>query len=207
MPLRGVSGHAMPPCQRQIRAVEISWRSTVGLNLVASWTGKSVVGASRTTTSATSLRTGDFAGWVKPHIPAMAALASRLVGRSDCDDVVHDALTAAWRKWASYDPGRGTPGAWLLAIVADQARKSRRRRREMPLLGDAGTHLDRLADVDLERAVRRLPARQRLAVELHYFLDLPVTEVAATMGCAEGTVKATLSHARVRLERELGEEL
>jgi RNA polymerase sigma factor (sigma-70 family) len=169
--------------------------------------GMTVVGVSRTTSSVAWLRTDDFAGWVKPHIQAMAALASRLVGRSDCDDVVQDALTAAWRKWASYDAARGTPRAWLLAIVADQARKSRRRRREVLQVGDPGAHLDRPRDVDLERAVRRLPARQRLAVELHYFLDLPVTEVAATMGCAEGTVKATLSHARARLERELAEEL
>jgi RNA polymerase sigma-70 factor (ECF subfamily) len=166
-----------------------------------------VVGASRTTWRVTSLRPDDFAGWVKPHIPAMAALASRLVGRSDGDDVVQDALTAAWRKWASYDATRGTPGVWLLAIVADQARKTRRRRREMLPLGDPGAHPDRPVDMDLERAVRRLRARQRLAVKLHYFLDLPVTEVAATMGCAEGTVKATLSHARGRLERELAGEL
>ncbi len=46
-----------------------------------------------------------------------------------------------------------------------------------------------------------------MAVELHYFLDLPVAEVATAMGCSTGTVKATLSHARSHLHRDLGEEL
>jgi RNA polymerase sigma-70 factor (ECF subfamily) len=136
----------------------------------------------------------------------MARLAARLVPASDRDDVVQEALAAAWRKWTSYDAARGSPGSWLLAIVADQSRKSRRRRRQAPSIDGVGVHTDRAADIDLERAVRRLPARQRLAVELHYFLDMPVTDVAVTMGCSEGTVKATLSHARARLGRELGEE-
>lgn len=164
------------------------------------------MGASRTVSTPTTRRADEFTGWVSPHVSAMAHLAARLVPASERDDVVQEALAAAWRKWASYDAARGSPRPWLLAIVADQSRKFRRRRRDTLAVDGTGVHTARPADLDLERAVRRLPARQRLAVELHYFLDLPVVEVAATMRCAEGTVKATLSHARARLERELGEE-
>lgn len=149
---------------------------------------------------------GDFTTWISPHLPAMTRLAARLVTRpADRDDVVQEALTSAWRKRRTYDAARGTPRAWLLAIVADKARKTWRRRR---LIGpvEVGAHTDRPVDVDLERAVRALPRRQRLAVELHYFLDLPVAEVATAMGCSVGTVKATLSHARSHLHRDLGEE-
>lgn len=148
----------------------------------------------------------DFADWVSPHLPCMLLLASRLVSVSaNREDVVQEALTAAWRKRRTYDGSRGSPRAWLLGIVADQARKERRRRRSVRLV-DVSVHTDQPADVDLERAIRVLPARQRLAVELHYFLDLPVAEVALGMRCSEGTVKATLAHARDRLRRELGEE-
>jgi RNA polymerase sigma-70 factor (ECF subfamily) len=52
--------------------------------------------------------------------------------------------------------------------------------------------------------VRRLPRRQAQAVALFYALDLPVTEVAATLGCAEGTVKVHLSRARAELSSRLG---
>ncbi len=157
------------------------------------------------------MRPGDFAAWVGPHLPAMARLAARLTSFAERDDVVQDALTAAWRKLAQYDTTRGTPRNWLLAIVADQAGKTRHRRRRLddevidqPHAGRP--HTDQPADVDLERAIRRLAGRQRLAVALHYFLDLPVPEVAQIMNCAEGTVKATLSQARARLRQDLGEE-
>src|SRR5206468_5844116 len=71
----------------------------------------------------------DFTAWVRPHIGAMANLASRMVGATDRDDVVQESLTRAWRRWSTFRPERGTPRAWLLAIVADRCRRSRRRRR------------------------------------------------------------------------------
>ena len=51
--------------------------------------------------------------------------------------------------------------------------------------------------------VRRLPRRQAQAAALFYALDLPVTEVAATLGCPEGTVKVHLSRARAKLASRL----
>lgn len=154
-------------------------------------------------------RPGDvesFTSWVRPHLVAMSRLAARLSPRGDCDDVVQEALTAAWRKWHSYDPARGSAQSWLLAVVADQAGKARRRIRPVADLVD-GAHRDHHADVDLERAIAALAARQRLAVALYYFLDLPVADVAVVMSCSVGTVKATLSQARLRLRRSLGEDL
>jgi RNA polymerase sigma-70 factor (ECF subfamily) len=59
--------------------------------------------------------------------------------------------------------------------------------------------------LDLERAIASLPRRQRLAVELHYVLDLDVRECAAVMSCSEGTVKSTLHDARIRLRGVLEE--
>jgi RNA polymerase sigma factor (sigma-70 family) len=150
----------------------------------------------------------DFTEWVTPHLPAMRRLALRMSGASDREDVIQESLAAAWRKWSSYDATRGTPPSWLLAIVADQARKLHRRRLPIPTrspLDDAAL-ADHPADIDLERAIATLAARQRLAVELYYFLGLPVAEVAATMNCSVGTVKATLSQARARLHDELGTE-
>ena len=129
-----------------------------------------------------------FTSWVTPHLPAVARLAARLCPSADCDDVVQEALTNAWRKWDSYRPDRGSPAAWLLAIVADQSRKHRRKRSGNAVLDNDDVHIDAPQDVDLERAVRSLPRRQRLAIELHYFLDLPIDEVAAAMHCAPGTV-------------------
>jgi RNA polymerase sigma factor (sigma-70 family) len=141
---------------------------------------------------------GDFGDWVAPHAAAMRQLAARLAGRSDGEDVVQESLLRAWRRWGTFRPERGTPRAWLLAIVADQARQRRRRHRPPELIAEAEAVLFD-TDVDLERAIARLAVRQRLAVELHYFVGLGVKEVAEVMGCAEGTVKSTLADARARL--------
>jgi RNA polymerase sigma-70 factor (ECF subfamily) len=60
-------------------------------------------------------------------------------------------------------------------------------------------------DIDLERAVRTLPARQRQAVDLYYFVGLDVAGVAQVMRCAPGTVRATLHQARTALRELLGD--
>jgi RNA polymerase sigma-70 factor (ECF subfamily) len=147
----------------------------------------------------------DFAEWVRPHLTAMAHLASRLAEPAERDDIVQDSLTRAWRRWETYRPERGSPRVWLLAIVADRARRLHRAsfRRRLPPGGPTSTVTE--PDVDLEVAIRKLPARQRLAVELHYFVDLSVTDAAAVMGCSEGTVKSTLFDARGSLRKLLEE--
>jgi len=141
-----------------------------------------------------------FADWVRPHLGAMARLAARLAPGADTEDIVQEALVRAWVKRRQYDRQRGMPSAWLLAITADQARKARRRRRTaIELVDTAGPALTADDRLDVERAVERLPARQRLAVDCVYFVGLSVAETAAVMRCAEGTVKSTLADARARL--------
>jgi len=148
---------------------------------------------------------GDFDAWVSPHLPLIGRVAARLAPAADRDDVVQEALSRAWRRRSTYDAGRGTPAAWLAAIVAGEARRARGRTRPSLELVDAPVE-DSRRDLDLERAVARLPTRQREAVDLHYFAGLTVVETAAAMGCAEGTVKSTLSDARSRLRTLLGED-
>lgn len=148
----------------------------------------------------------DFQAWVTPHLVAMSRLATRLTGAADADDIVQESLVRAWRKRSTYDEKRGSAQSWLLAIVADRARRHRTRSKPVHELVDAaadGRDLSR--SVDVERAIAALPKRQRLAVELHYLLDLDVRECAAVMKCSEGTVKSTLHDARNRLRGVLEE--
>ena len=48
----------------------------------------------------------------------------------------------------------------------------------------------------LERGFRRLSAEHRAVIVFHYYLDLPVHEVADVLGLPIGTVKSRLHHAR-----------
>jgi RNA polymerase sigma-70 factor (ECF subfamily) len=149
---------------------------------------------------------GEFAQWVTPHVPVMGLLASRMVGPADRDDVVQEALTRAWRKRSQFDESRGTPRAWLLAIVADRARRHRRRApRSLLLPARPPVAAPDGARVDLDRALATLAPRMRLAVDCVYFVDLSIAETARVMGVSEGTVKSTLFDARARLRAALEE--
>ena len=64
-----------------------------------------------------------------PHWEAMCAVATRLADAGERDDVLQNALLLAWRWRAQFDPARGSERGWLLAITANEARKSHRRRR------------------------------------------------------------------------------
>jgi RNA polymerase sigma factor (sigma-70 family) len=150
------------------------------------------------TLSLVSATPEQFGAWVAPHLRAMSLLAARLSSDAERDDVVQEALIRAWTKRGQFDPGRGTPAAWLLAITADQARRARSRRR--PMLGMLPGRVRPIDDeLDLAAAIAALSGRQRLAVDCFYFVGLGVAETAAVMGCSEGTVKSTLSDARNRL--------
>ena len=113
-------------------------------------------------------------------------------------------MTRAWRKRSQFDPRRGSPRAWLLAIVADRARRTWRRKGAPRVDLSAGfVEGPNETAVDLEHAIVRLPPRMRLAVECVYFVDLTIADTAAVMGVSVGTVKSTLSDARARLRMML----
>ncbi len=150
----------------------------------------------------------DFARWVQPHLTAMSRYAARQVGPADRDDVVQEALIRAWQRWSTYDSARGSATAWLLGIVGDRSRRHRTRRPagHVVELVEHAAPPPAPHDVDLERAVAALSRRQRTALDLHYFVGLDVATVAEVMGCAPGTVKATLHQARSRLRDLLGDD-
>jgi RNA polymerase sigma factor (sigma-70 family) len=147
-----------------------------------------------------------FAAWIRPHWGGMAQLARRLAPDGEWEDVLQEALSATWRKRAQFDEQRGTARNWLLAIVADQARKAHRHVVRWPARAVEDVRDDEHADPDLDRALAELSVRQRIAVVLHYYLGLSIPDVAEVMSCAPGTVKSTLADARTRLRHALGED-
>ena len=56
-------------------------------------------------------------------------------------------------------------------------------------------------------ALRRLSEQHREVLALHYLADLPVQEIASTLGVPEGTVKSRLMRGREALAAELGKEV
>jgi RNA polymerase sigma-70 factor (ECF subfamily) len=137
--------------------------------------------------------------------PAIVRTAALVVGdREVARELAQDAFVKAlvnWRRVRTYDH----PGAWVRTVAFRMALRAKRRELERGGLVDvAGS--DRMPELDLMDAIAELPRMQRAAIALHYVDDLPVAEVADTLGCAASTARVHLSRGRQRLAELLQEE-
>ena len=113
------------------------------------------------------------------------------------EEASQEALIRLWQHIDSVDD----PRAWAFRCGLDEATsRFRRRRRDVGLLErlaaqprNEGGSLDDESRLDVQRALRELPDRQRQAILLRYLGDLDLDGVAAAMGCAVGTVKSHLA--------------
>jgi RNA polymerase sigma-70 factor (ECF subfamily) len=121
-------------------------------------------------------------------------------------DALQVALVRIWRDLSTLrDVDRYE--AWSYRVLVNCCREQRRAvSRIVDRIDDRATdpgaddHEARFAEHDeLERAFGALTIDQRMTVVLHYYRDLPVAEVAATLGISEGTVKSRLHAARKAL--------
>jgi RNA polymerase sigma-70 factor, ECF subfamily len=130
-------------------------------------------------------------------------------------DAVQDGLIRAWRDLPGLrDPDRFDAWIHRLTVNAclDQARRRKRRAIEVelsPLYEPSLTdQAGAVADRDLiEGVLRRLDEAGRAIVVLHYYLGMPLTEVAATLGLPVGTVKSRLHRALTEMRSAVGVEV
>jgi RNA polymerase sigma-70 factor (ECF subfamily) len=141
---------------------------------------------------------------------AFLAGAVAVVGDADAArDVVQESFARALRRQRDFR-GDAPVEAWVWRIVINVARDTVRRGRfTAPSADDlaevATATLPDGRSTQLRTELRELPERQRTAVFLHYYADLPYEEVAALLGVAPGTVAASLNAARATLRRRIKE--
>jgi len=129
------------------------------------------------------------------------------------EDAAQAAWWIAWRKLPSLrDPRRLR--AWLVAIAANEARKTVKREHRHPVVelrvesdpfptADPGRAIDH---VDLANALRHLKPDDRALVALRYAADLDSTELAPVLGISASGVRTRLSRLLDRLRKELGDD-
>lgn len=142
--------------------------------------------------------------------------AARLILRDPelARDAVQEGLIRAWRDLRKLrDPDRFDAWIYRLTVNAclDQARHKRRRVVEVELMtlhapstpDSASAHADREL---VDEVLAQLDEQGRAIVVLHYYIGLPLTDVAATLGIPVGTVKSRLHRAlaamRVAIDTE-----
>jgi len=171
----------------------------------------------------TRCQAGDADAWselfnaYQDRVFKLALLVTR--SRQDAQDVTQETFIRLIKTIRSYEAGKGSFETWLYAIVVNLGRDHLRRRNRLPLPWDMMARGDRLPSApadqpetislarewqrDIWGAVNRLNDKQRIAVILHYYLDLSCEQIAQVLGCPSGTVYSRLHYARLALEKEL----
>jgi RNA polymerase sigma-70 factor, ECF subfamily len=165
-------------------------------------------------------RSGDhdaFSVLARASIGRLYAIATLILRDGDrAQDAVQEALVSAWRDVrAIRDPDAWD--AWLhrLTVRACYRVARRERRRDLvelhvtpdeELLEPTDMSM-RLAERDrLERELGRLPIDQRAVMVLHFYFDLPLTEVAVILDIPAGTAKSRLHRGLTTLRVSIGAE-
>lgn len=140
--------------------------------------------------------------------PRLVGALTLYVGeRTVAEQLAQDALLRLCQQWPRVR-GFASPAAWLQEVGLNLGRSWWRRyyaeRRAWLRHGvvDVVHDPDSADAVAVRQAVGGLPERQRLALILRFYEQLPIAHVAARMGCAEGTVKALTHQAVSTLRRQ-----
>ena len=153
----------------------------------------------------------EFTELVHAVWPRLYRTAYLLLGEhAAAEDLVQDALARTYANWRGVRSLEAAPAYARTALVNTASSWFRKRswhgERPTPDLPEAGYDdpdgTDRPA---LMRALAELPPRQRAVVVLRFYEDQGVAQVAAALGCSEGTVKSQTSDALAKLRLLLGD--
>jgi RNA polymerase sigma-70 factor, ECF subfamily len=135
---------------------------------------------------------------------------------SAAQDLISDVFFEVWRQAGKFE-GRSAVSTWMLSIARFKALSALRRRTEEPLdqeaadaiVDDADDPETVLAKKDegavLRECFDKLSAEQREIIDLVYYHEKSVAEVATIVGIPEATVKTRMFYARRKLSELLQE--
>jgi len=173
-------------------------------------------------------RDGDmnaFATLFEEWRPMIHAVATRMVGPDEADDVVMETFLKAWRALPKFN-ARASLKTWLYRICnnccLDFLRKRKRRReRVMPedeaderQISDLQDDSQPAADENLlaseqrqllQQALAQMDETHRNVLLLHYAEDMSTKDIAAATGVSLGTVLSRLFNGRKKLRKKLQE--
>ena len=157
-------------------------------------------------------REATFLRLFEEHHAPLFRFAYRLTGSVvDAEDIVQSCFLELLKPGCTYDPARAPLQTWLFGAVRNQSLK-RWRDREVVLgqsvrLGDGTSPERETLRMEMEDAVRsavvELPETQRVVLILAHYEQMPLAEIARTMGLELGAVKSRLQRARASLKEAL----
>nr|BFE64711.1 SigE family RNA polymerase sigma factor [Dactylosporangium thailandense] len=156
-----------------------------------------------------------FDEFVRARGSVLLRFAYVLTGdRGMAEDLVQNALVKVYLRW----DGRAAierPEAYARQIIVNEFVSWWRRRSSREVVGPVpdqsdGDHAEGVTErARVRRVLSHLPRRQRAVLVLRYYEGLPDREIAALLGCAEGTVRSLAARAfsTLRSHPELADEI
>jgi RNA polymerase sigma-70 factor (ECF subfamily) len=163
-----------------------------------------------------------FATLVEAYGRTAFSIAARTAPEpEDAEDLAAEAFLRAYRALRRYDATRIRllrVRPWLVTIVLNVSRNARREATRRPQQGRLratdepvfqGREASELVEVaaeagELAARLLALPAKQRVAVVLRHVVNLPLSEIAAVLGCAEGTARSHVARGLAALRAAYG---
>jgi RNA polymerase sigma factor (sigma-70 family) len=109
--------------------------------------------------------------------------------RQLAEDIAQDAFVGMARNWESID----NPNAYLRRSVVNLSiNAGTRTRRHEPVIPDHPSHIGEPILDEVWALLVGLPPRQRTALALRFYEDLPEAEIARVLDCRPGTVKSLI---------------
>jgi RNA polymerase sigma-70 factor (sigma-E family) len=152
----------------------------------------------------------EFAEYVARQRPALMRFATVLSCQTWlAEDLVSDVLGRAFERWDRIST-MAEPNAYVRRMVVNEYLSWRRRlartapRADVEPVQAYGDGADERAERDaMIRRLAGLPRKQRAAVVLRYYAQLPDAEIADQLGCRVSTVRSQIHRALATLRIDL----
>lgn len=141
-----------------------------------------------------------------------------VVSHDDADDLTQDVFLKVWNHLENFRQDASLY-TWIYRIATNECLSwlsSKRRKFFLPL-NDVGAELtakleadDSLAgdevELKLQKAILRLPDKQRLVFNLRYYDEMPYEQMAEVTGTSVGALKASYHHAVKKIEQYVNQQ-
>ena len=131
-----------------------------------------------------------------------------VLNHDDANDVVQNVFIKAWNNLPQFR-GEAKLTTWLYKIATNESinfiNKEKNRLQNISEEGDdsfliknleADSHFDGDAlQLELQKAIARLPEKQRLVFNMRYYEDMKYEEMSEVLGTSVGALKASYHHA------------
>lgn len=150
-----------------------------------------------------------FVSFLRDHHTSLYRTAYLLTGTDDqAEELLQDTVVRLYPRWDRVSRA-DSPVAYVRRALVNAFISGRRQSayrnlplsqtHEQPMAGDPYAVLDDRSL--LWRMLFTLPERQRAALVLRFYVDLPDVEIAAALGCREATVRSLVSRGLAALRR------